>query len=182
MKKVRSKTLPESQFTREDHLALKAEIDNLNFEYEKVVFDFSFEGAFVSCKYGKFDNFLHGKEEFADKFASAVKNIIKLSAFSPKQLMSDSRFRHCHAVSSDKSPDKIIKKILQSRGKSETYYKQLVGNEKIIQLGYQEEVRFVGMFRGNIFHVLFIDYHHDLYPDEKKNTRPRQSNRFSLMK
>lgn len=164
-----------------DREELLREIRRFNFETGNVVFDFSFEGAFVSCKHGSFDNFLHDEAEFAAKFACAEKNIIKLSAFTPKELITNRGFRHCHKVGEEKEPVEIIRKISKTLMKPEEYAEQIVGGDEIYQLGYENQVRFIGIFEGNIFRVLFVDYHHDLYPDEHRNTRPRQNNTFSLI-
>ena len=61
MLKVASKTVPYGRLTDKEKIQLKSEIRHYNYENEKVVFDFSFEGAFVSCKLKNFDNYLHNK-------------------------------------------------------------------------------------------------------------------------
>lgn len=167
--------------SEEEKLQLKSEIQQFNFENENVIFDFSFEGAFVSCKCGDFDNFLHDEKEFAEKFARAENNVIKLSQFTLKELIAPNNFRHCHRLDDEQSPHAIIKKILNNLGKPIDFYDQLVGEEDIYQLGYENEVRFAGIIQGNIFRVLFLDYHHTLYPDERRNTRQHQKNKYSLI-
>ena len=61
-----------------------------------MVIDFSFEGAFVSCKQGEFSNYLQNEKEFIQKFRDMMADVQKLSQKTPNKIFNGGEYRHCH--------------------------------------------------------------------------------------
>ena len=174
MKKVNNDIVPTKQIPKDF-------INSQLYKTENIVIDLSFKGAFVSCKCNDFDNYLHDESEFVQKFKKMIENVNKLSDHTAEELMRDKGFRHCHKIEADVDTESILKEIARKIGKDDEYVTQLIGGENLYQLGFETEVRLIGLMSGNVFRTLFIDYHHNLYPDEKRNSRGRQRNNYSLM-
>ena len=51
-----------------------------------MVIDFSFEGAFVSCKQGNFSNYLQSDKEFIQKFRDMMIDVQNLSQKTPNNI------------------------------------------------------------------------------------------------
>ncbi len=180
MNKVNNQVKPKAQIKDEEITTEK--LNSYLYKNEKLVIDFSFEYVFTSGKSGDLDNYLHDKDEFLDKLKDLFNNVTKLSKHTAQDLINNYGFRHCHNIDESKRSRcvKLISKVLENYNKSPDYILQLVEGETLYQLAYETSVRMIGLLNGNRFRVLFLDYHHNLYPDEHRNTRPRQNNTYSF--
>ena len=41
-------------------------------------------------------------------------------------------------------------------------------------------MRLVGVLKANVFYVIFVDYFHDLYSDDKKNVQSKKTHNYSI--
>lgn len=155
-----------------------ANLDSHLYNNYNMVIDFSFEGAFVSCKQGAFNNYLQSDKEFMQKFRGMMTDVQNLSQKKPHIIFNGGEYRHCHKVKKEELAADIIKKIFEKIGKEDNYFEQEVEGEPIYQIGLQSEVRLFGVIRGNIFRVYFIDYYHDFEFDQTKNGRNRKNCKF----
>ena len=146
-----------------------------------MVIDFSFEGAFVSCKQGDFNNYLQSDKEFIQKFRGMMMDIQNLSKKKPNEIFNGGEYRHCHRAKHEELAADIIKNIFIKIGKSDANFEQEIGGETISQIGLQSEVRLFGVIKGNVFRVYFIDYYHDFEFDQRKNERNKKNCKFCAM-
>jgi len=149
----------------------------------RLVIDFSFEGAFISCKCGDFNNFLKDSNEFITKFRSLMSDLQKLSQCSPSSVFSG-EYTHCHKVK-DKDSHRviqIIKELFLKTGFNNKSFDQIVEGEDIYQIGLQSEIRLFGTMNANIFKVYFIDYYHDFNFDQRRNKRNKKICNFCAIK
>lgn len=156
-------------------------LDSYLYNNYNMVIDFSFEGVFVSCSQGTFDNYLQNQKEFIQKFRSMIQDVQKLSQKKPSTVFNGGEYRHCHKAKKEQLATSIIKKVFEKIEKGDSYYEQEIGGEEIFQIGLQSEVRLFGVIRGNIFRVYFIDYYHDYEFDETKNKRNTKNCKFCAM-
>lgn len=163
----------------------------VNTDNDNIIIDFStFNFCFRTVTVGDFTNKLKNIDEFKKKF----KNIIEVEIpFYSKKKFSNIFFdsKHCHDIKQGTKEYELIVQI------SKQLYKELKGNpnEKDIelfisnffndysiwQLGCIQGTRLIGIKKSNVFSVLFIDYHHLIYPDEKHNQTDYLSNSFCII-
>ena len=158
-------------------------IDNVNnylYKERQLIVDFSFEGSFSSCKIGDYNNCLISPNQFIEKFRFLMKDVKNLSEKTLGYLIENGGYRHCHKVSDEEKALNIIKTVFKNFDK-ENSYEQEVGGEEIFQLGMQSEIRVIGIIKGNIFRVHFIDYHHDFDYDQKRNIMNKKHCNFCVI-
>ena len=175
-KKIRNSISPNKKVNNTN-----IDIENLDSHLYKnynMVIDFSFEGAFVSCKQGDFNNYLQSDKEFIHKFREMMIDVHNLSQKTPNIIFNGGEYRHCHRAKREELVTDIIKKIFKTIGKEDNYFEQEVGGETIYQIGLQSAVRLFGVIKGNTFRVYFIDYYHDFEFDQTKNERNKKSCKF----
>lgn len=156
--------------------AMSAEdINRILYKEKELIIDFSYEGAFVSCKCGDFNNFLLNQNDFIIHFRNIMNTVNQLSGKKTADIFNGS-YRHCHKIDSDEKETSlnIIKCVLSKLGKDDSYYEQIIGGEELYQIGLNSEDRLYGIIQGNIFRVYFIDYYHDLYFDKRRNERNKK--------
>lgn len=143
-------------------------------EYDFIV-DFSFEGAYVSCKNSDFNNFLKDEKEFILKHRALMNDVQKLSGHKLSELL-NGNYRHCHKVSEGdvRRAKEIIKTVFSQLNKDAAFFEQLIECEDIYQIGLESEIRLFGTIQGNTFRVYFIDYYHNFNYDAKRNTRNKK--------
>lgn len=174
-KRIKNTTSPGNKV--ENNISIE-DIGSHLYKSSNMIIDFSFEGAFVSCKQGTFDSYLQNGYEFVNKFRKMLIDIQNLSQKSPSEIFPGGGYHHCHKVKHETLAADIIKEIFQKIGKNDNNYDQEIGGEEIFQIGLQSEVRIFGTIRGNIFRVYFIDYYHDFEYDQKRTTRNKKGNCF----
>jgi len=151
-----------------------AEIDSHLYKSQNMVVDFSFEGSFVSCKVGDFNNYLKDNQEFIQKFREIVRDVHNLSQKTIRYLMSESGYRHCHEATNETKALNIVKSIFGIIEKDEKSLEQTIGGERIYQIGLESEIRLFGTVSGNVFRVYFVDYYHDYEYNQRKNIRNKR--------
>jgi hypothetical protein len=139
------------------------------FKNHKMIVDFSFEGTFVSCDTGDFNNFLNDEGEFVQKFRLIMQDVQNLSQETLRELIQSKGYRHCHLSDDESKALKIISSICRNIGKDDSYMEQVIEGEEIFQIGLHSEIRLFGTINGNVFRVYFVDYHHDFEYDQKRN-------------
>lgn len=165
--------------------------NNYVFENPAILaFDYSFEGLYYSVKISnnKFNNFLKSEKEFVVKFRQIRKISAQLSGENFTELL-QRRNTHCHEIDNKKKKIVLtcIGRALAAVGKTENIQVQIdqqFGNEAIYQIGLDKGVRLIGTHDDapGIFRVFLIDYHHDLYPDEKRTKHGSKELKFCPMK
>lgn len=153
-------------------------LDTHLYKNYNMVIDFSFGGAFISCKQGDFNNYLQDKEEFMQKFRAMMLDVQNLSQKKPNEIFNGGEYRHCHRAKYEELAVDIVKNIFSKIGKSDANFEQEIGGETISQIGLQSEVRLFGVIKGNVFRVYFIDYHHDFEFNQTKNARNKKNCKF----
>lgn len=159
---------------------------------KRLNFDVSFEGLYHSVKVGsdKFNNHLTNEKDFVNKFKQVREIITKLKDKDFENEIKKVPNFHCHYF--DKEKDEIAKEgIINSichSGKSRKEAKALIehqlNGERLYQMGINDGVRIVGTYEegSGVFRIYMIDYHHDLYPDEKRNKVGKKTLNFCPMK
>ena len=157
-----------------------SDIDSHLYKNRPFVVDFSFEGAFLSFEYGGFSNYLIDKKDFINRHRKIMTDINKLSDHNLEEIMNGKGYRHCHPLDSrdTEKAGSIIKQLFHILNKDDKTYEQLLGGEKIYQIGWESEVRLYGTIHGNIFRVYFIDYYHDFNYDQRRNNRNKKLCKF----
>lgn len=150
------------------------------FKQWNITFDLSFKGCFCSVKEQDFNNFLKDEKDFAVQHKKLVDILNKLSEHTMNELISNGNYAHCHTASDEKAY-RIIKNICEKIGLSNMYFEQNIGSEKIYQLGINDSVRIFGTVNGNVFRLLFIDYFHEFFPDQRRNERNGKNYKFCPM-
>ena len=160
------------------------EIKTYLYKNQNALFDFSYPYALCSGKTNQFNNYLRDLDDFAEKLKGIILNINKLSSFTLEHLMIKKRFRHCHKIDDihQTIAKNAIKEIIQMHRPqdSDIYYSQNIEEEVLYQTGFETGIRFVGIVDGNVFKIFLIDFYHDLYPDERQNSRSKSSHCFSF--
>lgn len=153
-------------------------LDSHLYNNYNMVIDFSFEGAFISCKQGDFNNYLQSDKEFIQKFRDMMVDVQNLSQKKPNKIFNSGEYRHCHKTKNEEFAVNIIKNIFCKIEKTDSEFEQEVGGESIYQIGLQSEIRLFGIIRGNVFRVYFIDYYHDFEFNQTKNGRNKKNCKF----
>lgn len=178
-KKIKNSFTPDKKV---DNTIDSRSLDFYLYNNSNLIIDFSFEGAFVSCKQGDFNNYLQNNNEFIQKFRKMMNDVQKLSQKEPNAIFNSGEYRHCHKTKKEQSAAGIIKKIFQIIGKDDNCFNQEIEGEDIYQIGLQSEIRLFGIIKGNVFRVYFIDYCHDFAFDQAKNARNRKNCKFCAIK
>lgn len=156
-----------------------------------MIIDFSFQTCLGAAKLRNFTNFLKDQTEFADMVSHILgKMIVELSTKDLNEIKNIKAY-HTHPLKT-KTDDAID--ILREILKNEFDYKDKIIEQWLDNNGifFQElwqiscpdshGIRIIGFVENNRFRVLFIDYFHQLYPDEKNNQRNIDKNNFSALK
>lgn len=146
--------------------------DNIIIDFAQ--FPFCFRS--ISIK-NKFTNKLKDNIQFFEFFSEIFeKNIPFLINYTFENVAYASK--HSHVIPLDSKQYTIIKEILKQLCKEfykfddcdfEMWFNQNINEYRIWQLGATGGVRLIGVRKMNTFCVLFIDYHHQLYPSTKHN-------------
>lgn len=178
-RKIKNNTSPKKQ--------IKSEKPTENTNNTGFLIDLSFEGLYYSVEYKEFTNFLQDEDEFVEKFRSIR---VLLSKISNKKFLEDliHSMRHCHIVEGKKLKITLecIKKSLKKYDDKKdvtSYLEQLLGNEKIYQIGFEDTIRLIGTYdeNNNVFRVYLVDYHHRLFYNQSRNSINVRQKRFCPM-
>lgn len=136
---------------------------------ENVKMDFSYF-LFTSIRLKVFTNFLKDEDEYSEKFKSFYHQTLPYIMDKSFQKL-EIENGHCHPIN-DEGKVFMINKILEKYKKEYPNFKfpsyTDFGNE-FYQLPGQNGIRLIGVRRGNTFTILFIDFHHLIYPNSNYN-------------
>lgn len=147
---------------------------------EKIKIDFSYF-LFPSVYLKFFTNFLKNKDDCFEKIKIFFHQALPYF-FSKSFKDLENENRHCHSIDSIEKVS-IINKIL--RKYSEKYPEFILptytgfGNE-FYQLPGPRGIRAIGVRRGNIFVILFLDFHHLIYSSECFNNQDYTNYNFEV--
>lgn len=161
----------------------KSELSSELYKNNYIAFDLSFKGCFYSVNKKFFNNCLKDADDFVIRYRECMNALNKLSGHTIEELMLNAGFRHCHPLETkdEKKAHKIIKELCRKAEVDDSYIQQNIGAETIFQIGYEGSARFFGLCDGNIFRLLFIDYFHDYFPDERRNERNLKKHNYCPM-
>lgn len=177
-KKIRNTICPSKKVKNTIELE---KLDSHLYNNHNLVIDFSFEGSFISCKQGKFNNYLQNPKDFIQKFRAMMIDVQNLSQKTPAVIFNGGEYRHCHIAKHEQLAINIIKEIFSKIREDDNCFEQEIGGESIYQIGLQSEIRLFGVIRGNIFRVYFIDYYHDFEYNQTKNERNKKNCKFCVI-
>ncbi|KUO69871.1 MAG: hypothetical protein APF81_14735 [Desulfosporosinus sp. BRH_c37] len=151
----------------------------ITYENGKIMIDFSNPFVFNTCKIkSRFINRLKNYNNFFEFkrviFGQALKYF---SDYTFEELKKSDD--HTHDISQKDKRDLvkiILKEILKDslNLNSKDLEKALdnhLGNEDIWQVAYKQGVRLIGTRNGSVLKLLFIDYHHLIFPSPKHNDK-----------
>jgi hypothetical protein len=147
-----------------------------SYRTKNVIFDFSSKTSFCSISHSGFNNYLKNADDYVEQFRTLMKNVSLLSEYTLSTLINGRGYDHCHKIEGDK--DKLARSVIRKLFSNDRVYEQEIDAEDLFQLGFQDSIRIVGTIKGNIFRVYFIDYFHDLYPDNRYNSRNERNYKF----
>lgn len=156
-------------------------MNKYNIDTDNIIIDFSlFPFCFRCVTVGNFTNKLKDANQFFKYFKRLLENEIPtLVQFNFNNISKETK-RHSHSILNDTKEYVLIKDILKELLKSykkgnysTEYYEKFLENNvneyTIWQLGITGGIRLIGVRKSNVFSVLFIDYHHLIYRDDKHN-------------
>lgn len=155
----------------------------------KVIVNFSkFPFCFRCTNIKKYDytNYLSGEKEF---FKSLKTIFEKEVPFFCENTFSDLQKKsHGHAIMSNTKEYQIVKEVIKkivmdfknfkNDSEFEMWFNQNINDYYIWQLGQTGGIRLIGIRNLNVFNVLFIDYHHLIFPDVKNNQKNYSKYKF----
>ena len=157
-----------------------------NTDDEKVIISFSsFPFTFRTVKCKDFTNCLVDEKDFIKKFSLIFKKIVpELESSNIVELIKKD---HCNNIENKRD---IVTDILKELVKEEfgegynfeTFYDNNIGEYQLYELGIMQGIRLICVKYNNIFKVLFIDYHHLIYPSVKYNQVDYSSFKFCPIK
>lgn len=153
-----------------------------NAETERAIEVKLYETAFFPIKVHKeFTNHLLNLNDFCQKLASVFDKIItEINGKKFTEIFNDKSRYHCHRIEGEEKNKykKIINELVKTRYCSKDKKASLINqtffdSENVYQIGIQQvnQLRFIGILNDNIFGVVFIDFHHLIYPSDKYNKK-----------
>lgn len=129
-------------------------------------------GVQIPFSDGLFTNYLKGPEEFIEKHDVLFDQVIPFIEGKENSCRLDQIGGHCHLVRG-KSADKVRKVYAQIVKSLEIGDQNAdLGEQPIYSIGSVQGIRlFCTVQRNFIVDVLFIDYHHLIYPDKNYNDK-----------
>lgn len=159
-----------------------------------LIVDFSYKTSLGTGKNKNFTNFLSDKDEYIKSITHILyKMIPEISKHNINDLRSN-RSYHTHPLTGSKLEETIsvLREVVKncydySNDEAEKWIdNQGIHMQKLWQISCPDShgIRIIGYLEENspVFHVLFIDYYHLLYPDEKHNQQNVEKNVFSILK
>lgn len=173
-KDKKRRKVPKVQKPRKNNVDLGREDQTLN--PNGVVFDLSFEFLFWLINENKFFNKCMNEIHFIEATMSMHEIIYKLSGKSSNELFRNGGFRHCHKLENEQRKiaiEAITRAIIESgktKNDAEEIADHLLGSENLYQAGYDKGARVIGTLeKDEVFRILLLDFHHQIFPDDKKN-------------
>ncbi len=154
---------------------------------DNIIIDFSrFPFCFRCVSIDKFTNKLKDSNEFFNYFKEIFEKVIPAITKYNYNNVTTMTNKHSHVIPNNSKEYSIIIKILKAIHKEyfpnidfELFLVNNINDYSIWQLGITGGVRIIGIRKCNVFSVLFIDYHHLIYPDKNYNQKNYLSYNFS---
>lgn len=148
---------------------------------DKINIDFTlFPFCFRTFTNGTYTNKLKDYSDFLLKFGHIFeKEVQHLSQYNFCDITTNTN-KHSHDIKKNSSEYDLVICIIKSLYNSfkggnlreedlGLFLDNNINDYTIWQLGYSGGTRLFGVRKSNVFHVLFIDYHHLIYPDNHYN-------------
>lgn len=156
-----------------------------------VTVNFGYQTALGMGKNKDFTNFLKDKDEYIVLITHILSKMIpEISRKSISELRSDKHY-HTHTLDDKKAEFaiNILRDIVKNccgyddNGADQWIDNQGIRMQQLWQISCPDShgIRIIGFFQGDVFQVLFIDYYHQIYKDEKNNERNISKNEFSIL-
>lgn len=158
-----------------------------------LIVDFSYKTSLGTGQYKNFTNFLSDKDEYIKSITHILyKMIPEISKHNINDLRNN-RSYHTHLLNGTKLEETIaiLREIVKncydySNDEAEKWIdNQGIYMQKLWQIACPDSqgIRIIGILEDDsmIFHVLFIDYYHQLFPSEKHNQQNIEKNKFSIL-
>lgn len=151
--------------------------NNINdYQRENIIISFSpFSFCFRSCSINGFTNYLKDDEEFHENLKLLTSFVMPhLVQYTLNDLLAKKE-RHTHTLDSKhiELAKEIVKELkIQEKGQDfdfDQFCDNNINDYTLWQLGTSYGIRMICTQHKNIFYVLFMDYHHQMYPDVKYN-------------
>lgn len=150
----------------------------ITFENGKIMIDFSYPFVFHTCliKSVFTNKFKDDKEYFENNRIIFGKALNYFGGYTFNEI----KDKHNHSVKEKDKLDlviKILKYILKEYNENfnendlEKAVNNYIGEEEIWQLAFNQGIRLIGTRNGSVLKLLFMDYHHLIYPNEKYNKK-----------
>lgn len=156
-------------------------MNQFNSDNKNICIDFSlFPFCFRCVKTENFTNKLKNANQFFEKFKRLFEtDIPALIQFSFDNVKKETK-RHSHAILTDTKEYSVVIDVVKALFKSdkgddysdrdfELFLNNNINEYHVWQLGISSGIRLFGIRRSNVFSVLFIDYHHLIYPNKNYN-------------
>ncbi len=146
-----------------------------------IMINFSFfPFCFRTISVGEYTNKLRDNEQFFKYFSELFERDIPAISQYTFDNVYKATSGHSHSISPNDKKYVIVLSIIKEIYKDfencnnierdfELFLENNINDYHIWQLGISGGVRIIGRRRSNIFDVLFIDYHHLIYPDKNNN-------------
>jgi hypothetical protein len=162
------------------HIQPKSRIktDPIKHENIKIKFEY-FYFMSIHCKF--FTNFMKNETEYRTKMQEFYQIIIPyISSKTFNEVESENT--HCHSI---KTPEELekINFVLSSYSAAYSEFNSLkydeFGDEDFYQLAGSSGIRLIGVRKGNDFCILFIDFHHLIFPSLNYNNKDLNNYNYS---
>lgn len=158
-----------------------------------IIVDFSYQTSLGAIKNKKFTNLLKDKEEYIFVITHILNKMIpEISSKNINEIKNNKSY-HIHIIKDKKLDDayNILREIVKNvydyddNGAEQWMDNQGIYMQQLWQIACPDShgIRMIGIIEEDapIFHVLFIDYHHQLFPDEKNNQSNIGKNTFAIL-
>lgn len=164
----------------------------INFNNSNIIVDFSrFPFCFRTTRVEKFTNKLKDNCQFCEKLNNLFEKVIPhVSNYSFDNIYQNTQ-NHSHIILPKDSQYGLIKNIVKNlcaeyfnydEKDFELFYQNNLNDYDVWQIGISGGIRLIGIRNLNVFSVLFIDYHHLIYPDKNHNQENYDKYTFCPMK
>ena len=156
-------------------------MNNCKTDNNNIIINFAFfPFCFRTVSIGEYTNKLRDEHQFFHSFSKLFeRDIPAISQYTFDNVYKETN-GHSHTISPSDRKYAIVLSILKEIYKNfknstnierdfELFLENNINDYHIWQLGISGGVRIIGRRRSNIFDVLFIDYHHLIYPDKNYN-------------
>lgn len=137
---------------------------------ESLSFDFTYKNWLKTVKIkGEFINKLKDKDEYINYITHCLYNLLPFIQENWSDIKVNSsnsyQFPHCHILIGEKK--QLALKIIEMIHEKKIFDEE--DDYNLWQFGNKEGLRLIGAhdYQNEVIYPLFIDYHHELYPDRK---------------